>query len=261
MYPKTFFEQTQPKSENGECFIMIPFADRFREVYDAIVEALEGPEVNFSCTRADSLFGGGHIIEDILRCIGKAEIIIADVTTKNPNVFYELGIAHMVKDVKKVLILTQDMQDIPFDLRQFRYISYEQNQAGIKHLQRQLISTVKEISETVYRFSMREDEQYKFPHRLFDSDIRCFLHFEITELSVAQNAAKFLMTQYVTVADPKMHNLDAIIGSGPGLIESTSHHALGRGENVKLAGFPWQLVLEEANDNTHTAHFRLVPKK
>jgi hypothetical protein len=64
----------------------------------------------------------GHIIQDILCKIGEAEIIIADLTGRNPNVFYELGIAQMVKNVKQVILLSQDAESIPFDVRVFRCI-------------------------------------------------------------------------------------------------------------------------------------------
>ena len=67
MYPKTFFEQNPPRPESGQCFVLMPFADRFEEVYATVAETLEGPELNFRCVRADELFGGGHIIEDILK--------------------------------------------------------------------------------------------------------------------------------------------------------------------------------------------------
>jgi hypothetical protein len=246
MYPKTFFEQTKPQPESGQCFVLMPFASQFQEVYDAIVEALEGPELNFSCTRADELFGGGHIIEDILRCIGKAEVVIADVTTKNPNVFYELGITHMAKDLEKVLILTQDMNDVPFDLRHFRCIIYQQSNPGLKQLQKTLISSVKEISKASYRFSIKDGEQYKFPHKLFGPD-RCFHDFEITKIWAAPNAAKFYMKEYRHILGKPVETVKA--GS----------YGIIRGEGIELAKVPWRLVLEEVHADT--AHFRVVPKK
>jgi hypothetical protein len=246
MYPKTFFEQNKPEPESGQCFVLMPFAGQFQEVYDTIVEALEGPELNFSCKRADELYGGGHIIEDILRCIGKAEVIIADVTTRNPNVFYELGIAHMAKDLEKVLILTQDMDDVPFDLRHFRCIVYEQSRAGLRQFQRILSSTVKEISEVLYRFSIKESEQYKFPHRLFGPD-RCFHDFEITQIWVGANAVKFHMKEYRHILDKPVETVRA------------DSYGMESGDCIELARTPWQVVLEETHDDM--AHFRVVPKR
>ncbi len=246
MYPKTFFEQTKPQLKAGQCFVLMPFADQFQEVYAAIFEALVGPELNFVCTRADELFGGGHIIEDILRYIGEAEVVIADVTTKNPNVFYELGIAHMIKDIEKVLILTQDMNDVPFDLRPFRCIIYQQSNPGLKQLQKSLISSVKEISEASYRFSIKEGEQYKFPQKLFGPD-KCFHDFEITEIWVEPNAAKLVMKEY-----------RYILGKPVEKVKEDSYGIM-RGHGIEFAKVPWQIILEEVH--AKTAHFRVVPKK
>ena len=158
MYPKTYFETHKPDPKGGHAFVLMPFAEAFQQVYDTIKQSLEGDEVNLHCTRADEIFGGGHIIEDILRCIGEAEIVIADVTGKNPNVFYELGIAHMVKDLDKVLILTQTMGDVPIDLRHFRCIKYEHSQVGLRQLQTELLQHVKHISSGSYRFSVKDND-------------------------------------------------------------------------------------------------------
>ena len=243
MYPKTYYEQTHPEQKIGHCFVLMPFAEQFSEVYETIAGAIEGPELNFTCTRADELFGGGYIIEDILRCIGEAEIVIADLTTRNPNVFYELGVTHMVKDLKKVLIITQDMDDVPLDLRHFRCITYEQNRTGLKRLQRMLTTAVSEISETVYRFSVREGEQYEFPNRLFGPD-RCFYDFEITEIRVDIEAAKFHMREYRHVLGRPVQKI------------REGSYGLHSGESLNLSRKPWQVEIEEVSNDT--AHFRVV---
>ena len=146
MYPKDFFEQQKISVKNGQCFVLMPFAPNFTEVYEVIKTAIEGPELGFSCDRADQLFGGGHIISDILRCLAASEIVIADLTTKNANVFYELGIAHTVKDMQKVLILSQDINDVPFDLRHLRYIRYLPNQEGLSVLSRAVESRLQTLT-------------------------------------------------------------------------------------------------------------------
>ena len=195
MYPKTYYATTRPEPEPGNCFVLMPFASQFRDVYEAIREIVEGADLNFTCSRADEIFGGGHIIEDILRCIGRAEVIIADVTTRNPNVFYELGIAHMVKDMEKVLILAQDIDDVPFDLRHFRCTVYEQSRQGLRHLQSALLASIKEIARASYRFAVKNGEQYKFPQKLFGLD-RCFHDFEIPTIWVDREAAKFQLLEF-----------------------------------------------------------------
>jgi hypothetical protein len=243
MYPKTYFEINKPDPKGGYAFVLMPFAAAFQQVYDTIQQTLEGDEVNFHCARADELFGGGHIIEDILRCIGEAEIVVADVTGKNPNVFYELGIAHMVKDLEKVLILTQTMDDVPFDLRPFRCITYEHSQVGLRQLQTALLQHVKHISSRSYRFSVESHAGYRFPTKLFGPD-RCFHDFELANVWIGSSAAKFYLTEYrYIVRQP---------------VETVREDSWGIkcGESVDLEGIPWRLLLEETVGDV--GHFRVV---
>lgn len=111
-HPHDFFRYKRLPVEPGTCFVLMPFAKEFDLVYDTIVDALKGLMI---CSRADDLRLGAHILERVLRGIATAELIIADLTGRNPNVFYELALAHT--RTKDVLLLTQNMEDVPFDLR------------------------------------------------------------------------------------------------------------------------------------------------
>lgn len=188
MYPKEYFSDPA-RVQPGSCFVLMPFAEEMRPVYDAIAEALESSEAAFTCQRADELFGGGHIINDILEGIASAELIIADVTFRNPNVFYELGIAHTTKSIEKVVILTQSMEDVPFDLRQFRCVVYQPTQEGFRRLTRTLVETVKSISAGIFRFSVIDGEPYLFPNKLL-GDENFLYDFEIVSYS-GYSSAKF----------------------------------------------------------------------
>lgn len=87
------------------------------------------------CTRADDLRIGKPILARILHGIGMAELVIADLTGRNANVYYELGLAHT--RTKNVLLLTQTMEDVPFDLQGFfchRYSAHSQD--GLRNLSR-----------------------------------------------------------------------------------------------------------------------------
>ena len=87
------------------CFVLIPFNEQFNQLYQKHIKpALEA--LNLRVMRADDLFKPTAIIEDIWEYINRARIIVADVTGRNPNVFYELGIAHTVG--KDAIILTQN---------------------------------------------------------------------------------------------------------------------------------------------------------
>jgi hypothetical protein len=73
--------------------------------------------------RADDLYRPSAIVQDIWTAVKSSRVMLADLTDKNPNVFYELGLAHAVD--KPVVLISQSMEDVPFDLRALRVITYE----------------------------------------------------------------------------------------------------------------------------------------
>lgn len=103
-------------------FVCMPFAQEFENYYEAgIKPALL--ECGFKCVRADELEHNNDILEVVYDQIKSAHIIVADMTGRNPNVYYEVGYAHAMG--KDVLLLTQRTEDLPFDLRGFNHIVYE----------------------------------------------------------------------------------------------------------------------------------------
>jgi hypothetical protein len=106
------------------CIILMPFRNELELVYKKIKEIVVVDQ-KLSCLRADNIYSTGIIIEEIWNSIQKAQIIIADGTGKNPNVFYEMGLAHAIG--KDIIIITQTIDDIPFDLRHRRLIVYDIN--------------------------------------------------------------------------------------------------------------------------------------
>jgi hypothetical protein len=231
MYPKIFFANSQLNPQAGNCFVIMPFAQEFDEVYETIREVMESRELNFNCFRADELQGGGHIILDILTRIAQAEIIIADLTGMNPNVFYELGIAQMVKDVEKVFLLSQDLASIPFDVRIFRCIEYKQSIQGAKELKDRLRTGVEAVAEKQFRFNIHQGVDYEFQERLIGPDLRAY-DFAISESFFPFEAAKFRlrMNRYV-------------VGKPPAISFDRSE-ALKVGEIYKLPSLEWDLKLE-----------------
>jgi hypothetical protein len=105
---------------------MMPFDAGFSSVYDSIRLATESVEMR--CRRADDIWENVAIIQDIVSLIDHSRIIVCDCTGRNPNVFYEAGIAHALG--REVILITQSENDIPFDLRHLRYIKYLNNVEG-----------------------------------------------------------------------------------------------------------------------------------
>jgi hypothetical protein len=125
------------KSNMPNCVsVMMPFSAEFDNVYGCINDACY--EIGMSCHKADDFWHHSAIIQDIFELIFRSSIVIVDFTGKNPNVFYEAGIAHVLG--KTVLPITQNGDDIPFDLRHHRYILYRNDREGLKKLKRELVS-------------------------------------------------------------------------------------------------------------------------
>ena len=124
----------------NEAFVLMPFTLGWsNRVWQRIKEISH--EQNFGCKRADDIYGH-NILEDIWTAINESAVIIADVTGRNPNVMYEVGIAHTLG--KSVILLTQEVNDIPFDFRGYRHIDYTDDVDGFAKLTRELPNFLRE---------------------------------------------------------------------------------------------------------------------
>ena len=104
------------------CFVMMPFGQWFDKYYlEIYVAAIK--EAGFEPVRADELFTTGSVVEQVWEQISKSKILLADLTDRNANVFYELGLAHAAK--KPVIFTVAKIDDVPFDLRHLRVIPYD----------------------------------------------------------------------------------------------------------------------------------------
>ena len=136
IYPKHFLREPVPRANTG--FILMPFADEFEPVHEAIRAAIESARLR--PLRADDIFSTRSGMEKILRGIAEAEVVVADMTGRNANVFYETGIAHTIKD--NVVLLTQNIEDIPFDFRHIDHVEYTSTKGGLEALAEDLSATI-----------------------------------------------------------------------------------------------------------------------
>jgi hypothetical protein len=126
------------------CFTIMPFGGYFDSYYESIyMEAIKN--CGLEPRRADDLFRPSSIVSDIWELTKNCKIILADLSGKNPNVFYELGLAHAI--TKPAILITQSMDDVPFDLRGLRIIVYEKNEHNWGDILRRKIQ--KAINETL----------------------------------------------------------------------------------------------------------------
>jgi hypothetical protein len=103
-------------------FVIMPFDESFDDTYNlGIKPACEA--AGYYCERLDEQIFEETMLARIYNQIAKADLIIADMTGKNPNVFYETGFAHALE--KRVILATKDEADIPFDLKHHYHIIYD----------------------------------------------------------------------------------------------------------------------------------------
>lgn len=126
----TVFQLAPPPIDENLVSVMMPFAANFASVYTAIQGI--AADLGMTCQRADDIWIHTHIIQDVVSLISKARVVICDLTGRNPNVFYEAGIAHAIG--AEVILISQHQTDVPFDLQHIRYINYLPNAEGIASL-------------------------------------------------------------------------------------------------------------------------------
>ena len=114
--------------------VMMPFDGRFNGTYLAIRNVCA--RLNITCRRADDIWDNSILIQDVFDLIFTSRVVITDFTDRNPNVFYETGLAHTLG--KLVIPITQSVADIPFDLRHHRALTYLPNQEGLLKLEADL---------------------------------------------------------------------------------------------------------------------------
>ena len=108
--------------------VMIPFGTNFKSVYETISDVCVS--LGLGCQRADEIFDQSELIQDIFSLIYRSAVVICDFTDRNPNVYYETGIAHTLG--RPVIPLTQSSEHVTFDLQHHRYIQYVNNGEGLE---------------------------------------------------------------------------------------------------------------------------------
>ena len=117
--------------EVPKAFVVMQFSSPYNELYeDVIKEVCE--DLNLSVIKGDESYGPGLIIADIIKQIEESKIIIAEISSANPNVFYEVGYAHALR--KPTILIAERETELPFDVSPFRTLFYENSIAGKKKI-------------------------------------------------------------------------------------------------------------------------------
>jgi hypothetical protein len=129
-------------------FVLMPFSADLTEIYTAFIKpTVEDPQFGLVCRRADDVKSNKAIIQDIWKSICEARLVIADLSTLNPNVMYELGMAHTLG--KETILIYQRGGEVkfPFDLAHIRRIEYVNDAPGGKKLEQELSQTLRSVLE------------------------------------------------------------------------------------------------------------------
>jgi hypothetical protein len=110
-----------PTTPKPFVFVLMPFAKQFNDIYKFGIKGA-AEDVGAYAERLDEQIFTEGMLERIFNQISKADVVVADMTGQNANVFYEVGYAHALGKI--VLLLTQQSDDIPFDLRHRPHIVY-----------------------------------------------------------------------------------------------------------------------------------------
>jgi hypothetical protein len=127
-------------------FVLMPFTNDFTKIYQTFIKpTVERPEFNLVCKRADDIKSNRAIIQDIWKSLCESRLVIADLTGLNPNVMYELGVAHTLG--KETVLIYQRGENIefPFDLAHIRRIEYDNTATGGRTLEQELRDTIAHV--------------------------------------------------------------------------------------------------------------------
>ncbi len=123
-------------------FVILPLSKEFNDVYEfGIKEAVQS--IGWECSKSDEIVHTQNIIcVGICQPLRSAHFVVAELSSRNPNVLYELGLCHAYE--KDVILITQDIEHIPFDLRNQNVIIYE----TISDLRRKLATRLEALVNT-----------------------------------------------------------------------------------------------------------------
>lgn len=142
------FKRSEFEVKLNHVFFACPFADPFNSIYFNFI-APSVQSCQWTIERADDYFSAGPVLEQVWERINESSFVLADLTGQNPNVMYEIGIAHTVG--RPVMLITQNVEDIPFDLRHLRYVHYRNDAEGLSTLTKMIQSALTRLhNKTVF---------------------------------------------------------------------------------------------------------------
>ena len=137
----TFSDFTAAR-KTPEAFVLMEFSPEFDPIYEDVIRPT-ADKVGYNCRRADDVKRPGIILNDIYDDIARATVVVAEITTANPNVYYEVGVAHALGI--KTILLAQEGTKPPFDIGPHRIIFYSDRIRGSRQLQAELAQHLESV--------------------------------------------------------------------------------------------------------------------
>lgn len=153
-------------SSDYKAFMVMPFSNAsVKSAYNHVVKPV-CEEKLIGIRKADEIFSTKPVYDDIVREIQKADIIIVDITGNNPNVFYELGMAHTLKQEQTIILTNDEFDETPFDIAHFRIIQYKDTIEGKESFTKQLSSTLDYILK---KERLLNEDEFQIVQKTLDS--------------------------------------------------------------------------------------------
>jgi tetratricopeptide (TPR) repeat protein len=135
-----------------ECFIVMPIKKdatedyrHFKTLYEDWIKPIPESQ-GYKVVRADDIQRSGLITREVISALARADLVVADLTDLNPNVFYELGVRHALRGHGTIMLLDESRtQDVPFDLSPYRVIKFSSDMFGLGVLRKRLASYIEGI--------------------------------------------------------------------------------------------------------------------
>ena len=144
------FEQVAVSARPQSAFVVMQFTPQFDELFEDVIRPVcKGMAIE--AIRASDIYRPGIIIQDIIQELAESQVVIADITPANPNVFYELGYAHALHKPTILLANRDESNQLPFDHSSFRVIFYDNTIRGKSSIESELEQHLRAIKDNGFR--------------------------------------------------------------------------------------------------------------
>lgn len=138
------FSDASYARRSGKAFVVMQFTTPYQELYAEVIKPV-AKDFDLEAYHAGEVYGPGIVLQDIVQGIVDAQVVIAEITPANQNVFYELGYAHALG--KPTILLAERGKTLPFDITGYRCVFYDNTIAGKSGVEAALRNHLRAIFE------------------------------------------------------------------------------------------------------------------